>query len=74
MSKYGWKNNSLIANTVTATTVTASILKGTSTGSSGLVLTDLKTAAASSLSGTNIDVEISVDGTAYYFTVYPIKA
>ena len=74
MAKYGWKNNSLIADTITASTVTASILKGTNTGTSGLVLTDLKTATTSGLSGTNIDVEISVDGTAYYFTVYPTKA
>ena len=74
MSNYGWKNNSLIANTVTVGTITATTLKGTSTGTSGLVLTDLKTDTAGSLSGTQLDVEIDVNGTPYYFTVYPTSS
>jgi len=46
----------------------------TGTGANGGVLKNLKNAAASSLSGTQLDVAIDIGGTPYYFTVYPTKA
>lgn len=46
----------------------------TGTGANGGVLKNLKNAAASGLSGTQLDVEIDIGGTPYYFTVYPTKA
>lgn len=49
-------------------------LSFTGTGSNGGVLTNLKNAAASALSGTQKDIEINIGGTPYYFTVYPTKA
>lgn len=44
------------------------------TGANGIVLKNLKNSAASALSGTQLDVEIDIGGTPYYFTVYPTKA
>lgn len=44
------------------------------TGATGTVLKDLKSSAASSLSGTQLDIAIDIAGTPYYFTVYPTKA
>ncbi len=38
-----------------------------------ITLKDLKNSAASSLSGTQKDIEIDIGGTPYYFTVYPTK-
>jgi len=38
------------------------------------VLKDVKNYAATALSGTNLDIEIDIGGTPYYFTVYPTKA
>jgi len=49
-------------------------LEGTGTGSNGLVIKNLKNAAASALSGTQLDIEVDIGGTAYHFTVYPTKA
>jgi len=49
-------------------------LEGAGTGANGFVLKNLKNAAASALSGTQLDVEIDIGGTPYYFTVYPSKA
>lgn len=43
----------------------------TGTGANGGVLTNLKNAAAASLSGTQRTVEISIGGTPYYFLVSP---
>ncbi len=55
-------------------TANASTLSFTGTGSNGGVLKNLKNAAASSLSGTNVDIQILIGSTPYYFTVYPTKA
>ena len=44
------------------------------TGANGMKLKNLKNAAASALSGTQLDVEIDIGGTPYYFTCYPTKA
>lgn len=56
-------------------TVGASSAVGTAgTGANGMVLTNPKNAAASALSGTQLDVEIDIGGTPYHFTVYPTKA
>ncbi len=52
----------------------ASKLSFTGTGSNGGVLKNLKNAAASALSGTNVDIAIDIGGVPYYFTVYPTKA
>ena len=38
------------------------------------ILTDLKNSAATSLSGTQKDIEIDIGGTPYYFAVSPTKA
>lgn len=46
----------------------------TGIGANGGVLKNLKNAAASALSGTQLDVAIDIGGTPYYFTVYPTKA
>lgn len=46
----------------------------TGTGANGGVLKNLKNAAASGLSGTQLDIEILIGTTPYYFTVYPTKA
>ena len=50
------------------------VVAGLGTGANGIKLKNLKNAAASSLSGTQLDVEIDIGGTAYHFTVYPTKA
>lgn len=47
---------------------------GAGTGANGIVLKNLKNAAASNLSGTQKDIEIDIGGVPYYFTVYPTKA
>lgn len=39
-----------------------------------LVLKNLKNSAASALSGTQLDIQIDLNGTPYYFTVFPTKA
>jgi hypothetical protein len=49
-------------------------LSFTGTGANGGVLTNLKNAAASTLSGTNVDIEIKIGSTSYFWTVYPTKA
>lgn len=46
----------------------------TGTGANGGVLLNLKNAAASALSGVQKDIEISIGGVPYFFTVYPTKA
>jgi hypothetical protein len=46
----------------------------TGTGANGGVMKNLKNATASALSGTQKDIEIDIEGTPYYFTVYPTKA
>lgn len=55
-------------------TANASKLTFTGTGSNGGVLKNLKNAAASALSGTQLDIAIDIGGVPYYFTVYPTKA
>lgn len=52
----------------------AGTIAGIGTGANGIVLKNLKNAAASALSGTQLDIEIDIGGTPYYFTVYPTKA
>lgn len=52
----------------------ASQISFTGTGANGGVLKNLKNAAASALSGTQLDIEILIGATPYYFTVYPTKA
>jgi len=55
-------------------TANASKVTFTGTGANGGVITNLKNSAASGLSGTQLDVEILIGATPYYFTVYPTKA
>ena len=52
----------------------SAVLGSSGTGASGMVLKNLKNASASALSGTQLDIEIDIGGTPYYFTVYPTKA
>ena len=49
-------------------------IEGIGTGANGIVLNNLKNAAASTLSGTQKDIEIEIAGVAYHFTVFPTKA
>lgn len=44
------------------------------TGTNGIVLKNLKNAAAGSLSWTALNVEIDIGWTPYYFAVYPTKS
>jgi hypothetical protein len=55
------------------TVASAGKIAGVGTGANGIVLSNLKNAPASTLSGTNIDIAIDIGGTPYYFTVYPTK-
>lgn len=66
--------NLTVTNGSVVVTANASQLSFTGTGANGGVLKNLKNAAASSLSGTQLDVEILIGTTPYYFTVYPTKA
>lgn len=50
------------------------LIAGAGTGANGFRLKNLKNATASALSGTQLDIEIDIGGTPYYFTVYPTKA
>lgn len=52
----------------------AGTIAGIGTGANGVILKNLKNAAASSLSGTQKDIEIDIGWVPYYFTVYPTKA
>lgn len=52
----------------------AAVLAGLGTGANGVKLKNLKNAAATALSGTQLDIEIDIGGTPYFFTVYPTKA
>lgn len=54
--------------------VSAGVIAGLGTGANGITLKNLKNSAASSLSGTQLDITIDIGGTPYYFTVYPTKA
>ena len=56
------------------TIASAKKIIGAGTGANGIVLKNLKNAAATALSGTQKDIEIDIGGTPYYFTVYPTKA
>ncbi|MFX0141839.1 MAG: hypothetical protein ACFFDN_49840, partial [Candidatus Hodarchaeota archaeon] len=56
------------------TMASASTLTCAGTGTSGLVLSNLKYQAYSALSGTSINVVLDFDGTPYYFSVYPTAA
>lgn len=55
-------------------TANGSLITFTGTGANGGVIGNLKNAAASALSGVQLDVEIDIGGVPYYFTVYPTKA
>ena len=50
------------------------VLAGLGTGANGIKIKNPINAAASALSGTQLDVEIDIGGVAYHFTVYPTKA
>lgn len=52
----------------------AGTIAGVGTWANGIVLKNLKNSAASALSGTQLDIQIDIGGTPYYFTVYPTKA
>ena len=51
----------------------AGVVAGVGTGANGIKLKNLKNAAAGTLSGTALNVEIDIGGTPYYFAVYPTK-
>lgn len=56
------------------TVASAATISGAGTGANGIILKNLKNAAASALSGTQLDIQIIIGSTPYYFTVYPTKA
>lgn len=64
----------LSMTTSVITVPSAATIAGAGTGANGMILKNLKNAAASALSGTQLDVQIDIGGTPYYFTVYPTKA
>lgn len=47
---------------------------GAGTGANGFLIKNPKNAAATALTGTQLDVEIDIGGVPYHFTVYPTKA
>jgi len=49
-------------------------IEGPGTGSNGFKIKNPKNAAAGTLSGTALNVEIDIGGVAYYFAVYPTKS
>ena len=53
------------------TIASAKGVEGAGTGANGFVILNPKNAATKTLSGTALDVEISIGGTPYYFHVYP---
>lgn len=55
-------------------TANASKISFTGTGANGGILLNLKNSAPTALSGAQKDIEISIGGVPYYFTVYPVKA
>lgn len=67
-----------LAGAVTAsdniTVASGKSIIGAGTGDNGIVLKNLKNAAAGTLSGTALNVEIDIGGTPYYFAVYPTKS
>ena len=67
-----------MAGTVTAsdniTVASGKSIIGAGTGTNGIVLKNLKNAAAGTLEGTPLNVEIDIGGTPYYFAVYPTKS
>lgn len=50
------------------------IITGLGTGANGIKLKNLKNAAAGTLTGTALNVEIDIGWTPYYFAVYPTKS
>lgn len=48
-------------------------LQGAGTGADGFLIKNPKNAAAGTLTGTALNVEVSIGGTAYYFPIYPNK-
>lgn len=55
------------------TVASAKGIVGAGTGANGILITNPKNAAAGTLSGTALNVEINIGGTPYYFAVYPTK-
>ena len=67
-------DTSLDVNSPLTNIPSAGTIAGIGTGANGIKLKNLKNSAASSLSGTQLDIEIDIGGTPYYFTVFPTKA
>ena len=55
------------------TIASAKSISGAGTGANGFVISNPKNAAAGTLSGTALNVEISIGGVPYYLAVYPTK-
>lgn len=56
------------------TIASAKNVEGAGTGANGFLIKNPKNAAAGTLSGTALNVEIDIGGTPYYFAVYPTKS
>lgn len=66
-----------IRETLKAETIELGInkyLQGSGTTGNGFIIKNPKNHAFSALSGTSVNVELDLNGTAYYFSVYPTKA
>lgn len=63
--------DTLKANTIQL--VSGGYVQGAATSSNGFVLKNLKNSTETNLTGTTETVEIDLDGTPYYFSVYPSK-
>ena len=49
-------------------------IEGPGTGTSGFKIKNPKNDTAGTLGGTELNVEIDIGGTPYYFAVYPTKS
>ena len=63
-----------ITGTAAITLATNNAVIAGNAGANGIVLKNLKNAAAGTLGGTALNVEIDIGGTPYYFAVYPTKS
>ena len=55
------------------TVASGGYIKGAATTASGIILKNLKNSTETNLTGTTQTINIDLNGTAYYFTVYPSK-
>ena len=67
-------STSIDLNATLVNIASAATFAGVGTGSNGVIIKNPKNAAAGTLGGTALNVEIDIGGTPYYFAVYPTKS